>query len=531
MTKFIFFTGGVVSSLGKGIAASSLAACLQARGFKVKLKKIDPYLNINPGSMSPYEHGEVFVTHDGTEADLDLGHYERFTGIQTDKSDSISAGQIYSSVLKNEREGAYLGETVQVIPHITDEIKNFITKDSGSVDFVICEIGGTVGDIEGLPFLEAIRQISTKVEKRNVLYVHVTLLPFIAAAKELKTKPTQHSVKELLRIGIQPDIILCRSSMPVSKEIRNKISMFCNVMPDRVIEAPDLASIYQAPLVYHNNGLDEEVCKYFGLNAPEPELDPWKKINESMQNLDKSLTIGIVGKYVNLSDAYKSLIEALVHAGLENKTHINIKWIDSEAKDINNQLEEVQGIIVPGGFGVRGVDGKLKAIKYARENLVPFLGICFGMQLAVVEAFKNVLGLKSANSAEIDPQTSDPVICVIDELQNPKHNVSQIGTAGVMRSGEYDCILEENSKLSKVYNSIMISERYRYRYTINKAYLNKKSGLRFIGSANNEGFVDAIEHESHPWFIGVQFHPEFKSSPFKAHPLFIDFVRNALSIN
>jgi CTP synthase len=534
MTKFIFVTGGVVSSLGKGLAASSLAAILQARGFKVRLRKLDPYLNIDPGTMSPYQHGEVFVTDDGTEADLDLGHYERFTGVSATCSDSITTGKIYSTVLAKERRGDYLGATVQVVPHIIDEIKSFVTNDITDEDFILCEIGGTVGDIESLPFLETIRQLGNDLGRENVLYIHVTLLPYIAAAGELKTKPTQHSVKELLSVGIQPDILLCRSEHPIPEEARRKLGLFCNVKAERVIEASDLKSIYEAPLVYHANGLDAEVCKYFKIEAKQPDLTVWKEIVHRIYEPAGMVTIAIVGKYVQLLDAYKSLIQSLTHGGIANNVNVNLKWVDSEqADEVCDQLKGAQAILVPGGFGERGVNGKLEAIKFARENKIPYFGICFGMQLAVLETVRNVLGLTEANSTELDQHTPEPVIGLMTEwmdgqtLQKRQLNGNMGGT---MRLGAYDCKLDKDSKVAEIYGLTAISERHRHRYEVNTAYLDRieATGLKFVGMSPEGDLPEIIELQDHPWFIGVQFHPEFKSRPFSPHPLFVDFVKAAL---
>lgn len=534
MTKFIFVTGGVVSSLGKGLAASSLAAILQARGFKIRLRKLDPYLNVDPGTMSPYQHGEVFVTDDGTEADLDLGHYERFTGVSAKRSDSITTGKIYSTVLAKERRGDYLGATVQVVPHIIDEIKSFVTSDITDEDFVLCEIGGTVGDIESLPFLEAIRQLGNDLGRENVLYIHVTLLPYIAAAGEIKTKPTQHSVKELLSVGIQPDILLCRSDRPIPDDARRKLGLFCNVKAERVIEAGDLKSIYEAPLVYHANGLDTEVCKYFNIEAKQPDLTIWKEIVHRIHEPEGMVTIAIVGKYVQLLDAYKSLIQSLTHAGIANNVNINIKWVDSEQVDsVTDQLRDVQAILVPGGFGERGVAGKLEAIKFARENKIPYFGICFGMQLAVLETVRNVLGLSTANSTELDEKTPEPVIGLMTEWMDGETLQKRKATdnlGGTMRLGAYECELDADSKLASIYGTTTISERHRHRYEVNTAYLDRieSTGLKFVGMSPDGALPEIIEHQDHPWFIGVQYHPEFKSRPFSPHPLFVAFVRAAL---
>ena len=534
MAKFIFVTGGVVSSLGKGLAASALAAVLQARGFKTRRRKLDPYLNVDPGTMSPYQHGEVFVTDDGTESDLDLGHYERFTGVSAKKTDSITTGKIYSAVLAKERRGDYLGATVQVVPHIIDEIKAFVTSDITDEDFVICEIGGTVGDIESLPFLETIRQLGNDLGRENCMYIHVTLLPYIAAAGEIKTKPTQHSVKELLSVGIQPDLLLCRSDREIPEDARRKLGLFCNVKAERVIEASDLKSIYEAPLVYHANGLDTEVCKYFKIEAKDPDLSIWQEIVRRIHNPEGMVTIAIVGKYVQLLDAYKSLIQSLTHAGIAHNVKINLKWIDSEHADqVVSQLQGVQAILVPGGFGNRGVEGKLEAVRFARENKIPYFGICFGMQLAVLETVRNVLGIKAANSTELDATTPEPVIGLMTEwmdgatLQKRQENGNMGGT---MRLGAYDCTLSPMSKAAELYGSENISERHRHRYEVNTAYKDRieSTGLKFVGMSPEGDLPEVVELQDHPWFIAVQFHPEFKSRPFAPHPLFMGFVAAAL---
>ena len=534
MAKFIFVTGGVVSSLGKGLAASALAAVLQARGFKTRLRKLDPYLNVDPGTMSPYQHGEVFVTDDGTESDLDLGHYERFTGVSAKRTDSITTGKIYSAVLGKERRGDYLGATVQVVPHIIDEIKTFVTNDITNEDFVICEIGGTVGDIESLPFLETIRQLGNDLGRENCMYIHVTLLPYIAAAGEIKTKPTQHSVKELLSVGIQPDLLLCRSDREIPEDARRKLGLFCNVKAERVIEASDLNSIYEAPLVYHANGLDTEVCKYFKIEAKEPDLSIWKEIVRRINNPEGMVTIAIVGKYVQLLDAYKSLIQSLTHAGIAHNVKVNLKWIDSELTDqVSEQLKGVQAILVPGGFGNRGVEGKLEAVRFARENKIPYFGICFGMQLAVLETVRNVLGIKTANSTELDATTPEPVIGLMTEwmdgetLQRRQENSNMGGT---MRLGAYDCSLTPASKAAQLYGSHKISERHRHRYEVNTTYKDRieSTGLKFVGMSPEGDLPEVVELQGHPWFIGVQFHPEFKSRPFAPHPLFMGFVEAAM---
>ncbi|MBX3487315.1 MAG: CTP synthase [Candidatus Paracaedibacteraceae bacterium] len=534
MAKFIFVTGGVVSSLGKGLAASALAAILQARGFKARLRKLDPYLNVDPGTMSPYQHGEVFVTDDGTESDLDLGHYERFTGISTQKTDSITTGKIYSAVLAKERRGDYLGATVQVVPHIIDEIKTFVTNDITDEDFVICEIGGTVGDIESLPFLETIRQLGNDLGRENCMYIHVTLLPYIAAAGEIKTKPTQHSVKELLSVGIQPDLLLCRSDREIPEDARRKLGLFCNVKAERVIEASDLKSIYEAPLVYHANGLDTEVCKYFKIDAKAPDLSTWQEIVRRIHYPEGMVTIAIVGKYMQLLDAYKSIIQALTHAGIAHNVKVNLKWIDAEQTDqVAHHLRGVQAILVPGGFGNRGVDGKLEAIRFARENKIPYLGICFGMQLAVLETARNVLGISQANSTELDANTPEPVIGLMTEWMDGETLQRRQGDGnlgGTMRLGAYDCTLSPQSITAKLYGTQAISERHRHRYEVNMTYKDRieSTGLKFVGMSPEGDLPEVVERQDHPWFIGVQFHPEFKSRPFAPHPLFVGFVGAAM---
>ena len=535
MTKFIFVTGGVVSSLGKGIAASSLGALLQARGYTVRLRKLDPYLNVDPGTMSPFQHGEVYVTEDGTETDLDLGHYERFTGVSAKASDSTTTGKIYSSVLAKERRGDYLGATAQVVPHIIDEIKAFITADLTTEDFVICEIGGTVGDIEGLPFLEAIRQLSNDIGRENALFVHLTLLPYIAAAGELKTKPTQHSVKDLLSYGIQPDILLCRSDRPIPEDAKHKLGLFCNVRPERVIEAKDIDTIYQVPLSYHREGLDWQVCRYFGLKTNNDlDLSKWQTIVDRIHNPDGQVNIAVVGKYISLLDAYKSLSEAFVHAGVANNVRVKLHWLDSEnPQNLQEALFGMQGVLVPGGFGERGIEGKLKAIQIAREKKIPYFGICFGMQLAVIEAARNLLGLKGASSTEFGP-TSDPIIGLMTEWMDGKslQQRSEEGDlGGTMRLGSYRCKLQDGSLAHKIYGSSSIYERHRHRYEVNLNYADalKSVGLHMTGLSPDGQLPEIIEHQNHPWFVGVQFHPELKSRPFEPHPLFVSFIAAAMS--
>lgn len=534
MTKFIFVTGGVVSSLGKGIAASALGALLQARGYTVRLRKLDPYLNVDPGTMSPFQHGEVYVTADGTETDLDLGHYERFTGVASRASDSTTTGKIYSSVLAKERRGDYLGATIQVVPHIIDEIKSFITADLTNEDFLICEIGGTVGDIESLPFLEAIRQLSNDMGRANTLFVHLTLIPYIAAAGELKTKPTQHSVKELLSFGIQPDILLCRADRPIPKDAKQKLGLFCNVRPERVIEAKDIDTIYQVPMSYHNEGLDLQVCSYFGIEGEKNvDLSKWQNIVERIHHPDGQVDIAIVGKYIQLLDAYKSLSEAFVHAGIANNMKVNLHWLDAEnTTNLDSDLVGMHGILVPGGFGERGIDGKLKAIQIAREKKIPYLGICFGMQLAVIEAARNLLGLKEASSTEFG-QTSTPIVGMMTEWMDGKilqKRVQEGDLGGTMRLGSYLCKLQEGSLAHKIYGESSIEERHRHRYEVNMTYADrlKSVGLIFSGLSPDEQLPEIVERQDHPWFVGVQFHPELKSRPFAPHPLFVSFIAAAV---
>lgn len=531
--KLIFVTGGVVSSLGKGIAAASLGALLQRRGFKVRLRKLDPYLNVDPGTMSPYQHGEVYVTDDGTEADLDLGHYERFTGVSARASDYTTTGKIYSSVLAKERRGDYLGATVQVIPHIIDEIKAFILDDLTDEDFIICEIGGTVGDIESLPFLETIRQLGNDMGRENALYLHLTLVPYIAAAGELKTKPTQHSVKELLSVGIQPDILLCRSDRPIPEEARRKLGLFCNVTSERVIEAIDVKTIYQVVTGYHESSLDEQVCRYFKLTSPTPDLTSWQHIVDRVQHPDGSVHIAIVGKYVQLLDAYKSLSEALIHAGIKNNVKVNVRWIDADnATNLEEELANVHGILVPGGFGERGVNGKLAAIQFAREKRIPYLGICFGMQLAVIEIARNLCGLKDSSSTEFGP-TQHPVVALMTEWMDGEtlQKRSEVGNlGGTMRLGSYPCKIAPDSLAHKVYRQEIIQERHRHRYEVNPTYRKQleETGLRFSGLSPDGYLPEIIERPDHPWFVGVQFHPELKSRPFEPHPLFVSFIEAAI---
>jgi CTP synthase len=534
LAKFIFVTGGVVSSLGKGIAAASLGALLQARGSTVRLRKLDPYLNVDPGTMSPFQHGEVYVTEDGTETDLDLGHYERFTGVSARRTDSTTTGKIYSTVLGKERRGDYLGATIQVVPHIIDEIKSFITADLTDEDFVICEIGGTVGDIEGLPFLEAIRQLSNDLGRQNTLFIHLTLVPYIAAAGELKTKPTQHSVKDLLSYGIQPDILLCRTDRPIPPEAKQKLGLFCNVRPERVIEARDIDTIYQVPESYHNEGLDLQVCRYFGLeDRNNPDLTKWHTIVNRIHNPDGQINIAVIGKYVTLLDAYKSLSEALIHAGIANNVKVNFRWLDADnSKSLEDDLLDIHGVLVPDGFGERGVEGKMKAIQIARERKIPFLGICFGMQIAVMEAARNLVGLNQASSTEFGP-TPHPVVAMMTEWMDGKtlQMRSQEGDlGGTMRLGSYPCKIQEGSLAHKIYGSTSICERHRHRYEVNMTYRDQleKAGLHFTGLSPDAQLPEILERTDHPWFVGVQFHPELKSRPFDPHPLFVSFIEAAV---
>ena len=530
-SRYIFVTGGVVSSLGKGISAAALGALLQARGYSVRIKKLDPYINVDPGTMSPYQHGEVFVTDDGAETDLDLGHYERFTGVPARQSDNITTGRIYQNVINKEREGKYLGSTVQVIPHVTDEIKSFITKDIEKTDFIIVEIGGTVGDIESLPFLEAIRQFGNEVGKKKAIYIHLTLVPYISTSNEQKTKPTQHSVKELREIGIQPNILLCRCDREIDINQIDKIALFCNVSSKDVIQALDVNNIYSVPVVYHKEKLDLQVLKHFSIKPKNINLVKWKNIVKAAYNVKSTIVVGIVGKYTDLPDAYKSLYEALVHGALANNIGINIKWINSEIlenNNINKELKGIDSIIVPGGFGERGIEGKINAIKYARKNKIPFLGICLGLQLSVIEFSRNVLKLKDANSSEF-ANTDNNVIGLLTEwLREGKKEIrskkSDVG--GTMRLGAYPCKIEKNTLAYKIYKSANIKERHRHRYEVNAEYEKKLSlkGLIFSGKSPDGSLPEIIELKAHPWFLGVQFHPELKSRPFKPHPIFKSFI-------
>jgi len=534
MARYIFVTGGVVSSLGKGLSSASLAYLLQSRGYKVRLRKLDPYLNVDPGTMSPFQHGEVYVTDDGAETDLDLGHYERFSGVSAKKSDNITTGKIYSDVLKKERKGEYLGKTVQVIPHITDRIKQFIKNDSSKEDFVICEIGGIVGDIESLPFVEAIRQFANDVGKKNALFIHLTLVPYLKASDEIKTKPTQHSVKELRSIGIQPDIIICRSERPIPLEHRKKISLFCNVDIKNVIETVDVRTIYEAPMSFFREKLDIQVLNYFKLKSKKSaNLNPWKKITKIILNNRKQVNIAIIGKYVELKDAYKSLDEALTHGGIDNKVKVNLVRIDSEklkVSEIKKKLKNISGILIPGGFGKRGTDGKIEAIKHARLNKIPFLGICYGMQMAIIEFARNQLNLKNATSSEFDKKGL-PIIGLINEWTKDGRMIK--GTdkdlGGTMRLGSYEAKLKDNSLIIKIYRSKTIQERHRHRYEVNIAFKDQfeKKGMIFSGLSPDNKLPEIIELKNHPWFIGVQFHPEFKSRPLAPHPLFSSFIKAA----
>ena len=538
MPRYIFITGGVVSSLGKGLASAALGSLLQSRGYKVRLRKLDPYLNVDPGTMSPYQHGEVYVTDDGAETDLDLGHYERFTGVSAAQSDNITTGRIYSNIIEKERRGDYLGATVQVIPHVTNELKDFVLSDAGDVDFVLCEVGGTVGDIEGLPFFEALRQLRQDLPQGQTLFIHVTLLPFISAAGEMKTKPTQHSVKELRSIGIQPDILLCRADRPISEDDRRKIGLFCNVRESSVIQGLDARSIYDVPLAYHAEGLDREVLSHFGITEPpKADLTRWEDISETLHNPDGDVNIAVIGKYTVLPDAYKSINEALVHGGIANKVKVNITWIEAEtfeqADDITALLKNIHGVLVPGGFGERGAEGKIRAANYARERGVPYFGICFGMQMAVVEAARNLAGIKGASSTEFGP-AKDPVVGLMTEWTKGNERIERDETTdlgGTMRLGAYPARLVPGSLVAKEYGDTKISERHRHRYEVNIDYKDRleESGLLFSGLSPDGILPEIVEIPSHPWFMGVQYHPELKSRPFEPHPLFAGFIRAALT--
>jgi CTP synthase len=535
MARYVFITGGVVSSLGKGLAAAALGALLSARGYRVRLRKLDPYLNVDPGTMSPFQHGEVFVTDDGAETDLDLGHYERFTGQPATRQDNITTGRIYQEILTKERRGDYLGATIQVIPHVTNAIKEFILDGNDGFDFVLVEIGGTVGDIEGLPFLEAIRQLGNELPRRHALYIHLTLLPFIPSAGELKTKPTQHSVAELRSIGIQPDILLCRTDREIPKEERRKLALFCNVRESAVIEARDVDNIYAVPEAYSAEGLDAEVLAAFGLEPRSADLERWRFINERIRNPEGAVTIAVVGKYTGLKDAYKSLIEALSHGGIANKVKVNLDWIESEVfenKDPAPFLEHVDGILVPGGFGQRGAEGKILAAQFARERRVPYFGICFGMQMAVVEAARNLVGIEQANSTEFGA-TPEPVVGLMTEwLKGNAQEKRKAGgdLGGTMRLGAYPAYLSPGSRVAEIYGTTDISERHRHRYEVNTNYKGRleQRGMRFSGMSPDGVLPEIIEYDDHPWFIGVQFHPELKSRPFEPHPLFASFIEAAV---
>lgn len=540
MAKYIFITGGVVSSLGKGLASASLGALLQSRGYRVRLRKLDPYLNVDPGTMSPYQHGEVFVTEDGAETDLDLGHYERFTGIDARRGDNVTAGKIYSNLLIKERRGDYLGATVQVIPHVTNLIKDFITDNTDDTDFVLCEIGGTVGDIEALPFFEAIRQFGHEHGSDNVCYVHLTLVPYIPSAKELKTKPTQHSVKELQSIGIRPNILLCRADREIPENERKKIALFCNLNYEDVIPALDVKNIYEAPISLHAHGFDIQVLKYFNLDvSAELDLTKWKKLLEIAYHTSHSkdeVCVAIVGKYVKLSDAYKSVIEALMHASFTHEVKLVIKWVNSRTlneKNIEDKLSDVHAILVPGGFGSEGIEGMLRAITYARVNKVPYLGICLGMQLAVVEAARNLSGLKDANSTEFDPNTQNKVVGLLTEWRKGEvieTRSSEDDMGGTMRLGSYECVLKAGTKAAEIYNASVIKERHRHRFEVNTNYLADfaKHNIIFSGMSPDGNLPEMMENNNHPWFVAAQFHPELKSKPFDPHPLFCSFVGAAI---
>ncbi|GHD99892.1 CTP synthetase [Defluviimonas sp. 20V17] len=543
MARYVFITGGVVSSLGKGLASAALGALLQARGFSVRLRKLDPYLNVDPGTMSPFEHGEVFVTDDGAETDLDLGHYERFTGVAARKTDSVSSGRIYSNVLEKERRGDYLGKTIQVIPHVTNEIKDFIEIGDDEVDFMLCEIGGTVGDIEGLPFFEAIRQFAQDRPRGQCIFMHLTLLPYVSASGELKTKPTQHSVKELRSIGIAPDVLVCRSERPIPEKEREKIALFCNVRKEAVIAAPDLATIYEAPLAYHREGLDQAVLDAFGISpSPRPNLARWEDVMDRLEHAEGEVRVAIVGKYTQLEDAYKSIAEALTHGGMANRTRVKAEWIDAEIferEDPAPYLEGFHAILVPGGFGERGTEGKIKAAKFARERKIPYLGICLGMQMAVIEAARDLAGLEDAGSEEFDHESGKkrftPVVYHLKEWVQGNYKVQRKvddDKGGTMRLGAYTAQLQPGSKVADVYGATTIEERHRHRYEVDNRYREKLEGcgLVFSGMSPDGRLPEIVEVKDHPWFIGVQFHPELKSKPFAPHPLFADFIRAAKEV-
>ncbi len=526
-TKFIFVTGGVVSSLGKGIASASIGALLESRGLTITLQKFDPYINVDPGTMSPFQHGEVFVTDDGAETDLDLGHYERFTSAKMTRKNNYTTGQIYDAIITKERRGDYLGGTVQVVPHVTDEIKSYILELADKVDVVIVEIGGTVGDIESLPFLEAIRQLRFDLGRENVMYIHLTLVPYIPSAGELKTKPTQHSVNKLREIGIQPDVLICRSDRPLTPQLKSKIALFCNVEKDAVISAIDVDCVYKVPLNFHKEGLDEKIVKTLNIWTRAPKLEAWEKIVKRADNLKHQVTIGIVGKYVDLQDSYKSLHEALVHGGLANNTRVNLEYIDSEEVEregAEKLLKDVDGVLVPGGFGSRGIEGKISAIEYARTRKKPFFGICLGMQLSVVEVARHLAGMKEANSSEFNPDTPYPVIDLMEEQRGVERK------GGTMRLGAYPCVLKKGSLAHRAYGVLEISERHRHRYEFNNQWRHRleEAGLVLSGLSPDERLVEIVELTGHPWFLGCQFHPEFKSKPIKPHPLFRDYIKAVL---
>ncbi|SEK67999.1 CTP synthase [Pacificibacter marinus] len=540
MARYVFITGGVVSSLGKGLASAALGALLQARGYTVRLRKLDPYLNVDPGTMSPFEHGEVFVTDDGAETDLDLGHYERFTGVAARNTDSISSGRVYTNVLEKERRGDYLGKTIQVIPHVTNEIKDFIEIGDDEVDFMLCEIGGTVGDIEGLPFFEAIRQFAQDRPRGQCIFMHLTLLPYIAASGELKTKPTQHSVKELRTIGLQPNVLVCRSEHPIPEKEREKIALFCNVRKEDVIAAPDLKSIYEAPLAYHREGLDQAVLDAFGIApAPKPDLTVWHDVADRVFNPEGEVKVAIVGKYVQLEDAYKSIAEALTHGGMANRVKVKVEWVDAElfeSEDAAPYLEGFHAILVPGGFGERGTEGKIKAAQFARERKIPYLGICLGMQMAVIEAARNLAGIEAAGSEEFDHEAGkkrfEPVVYHLKEWVQGNHKVRRKSTddkGGTMRLGAYSATLTAGSRVAEAYGTTQIEERHRHRYEVDTKYREQleKHGMVFSGMSPDGRLPEIVEIKDHPWYIGVQFHPELKSKPFAPAPLFKDFIRAA----
>ena len=538
MARYIFITGGVVSSLGKGLMAASLAALLQARGYRVRIRKFDPYLNVDPGTMSPYQHGEVYVTDDGAETDLDLGHYERFTGVASRQSDNVTSGRIYKTIIERERRGDYLGATVQVIPHVTDAIKAFARAETDDLDFVLCEIGGTVGDIESLPFIEAIRQLRNEEGRNNAISIHVTLVPYIAAAGELKTKPTQHSVRELAALGVQPDVLVCRCEQPLPPSERAKIALFCNVPETAVIPALDAKSIYAVPMQYHGEGLDAEVLRAFGITpSSAPDLSRWSDIMDRLTNPVGEVTVGVVGKYVGLQDAYKSLNEALVHGGIANRVKVNVRWIDAELfenddSEIVSQLEPCDAILVPGAFGERGAEGKIKSVKFAREREIPYFGICFGMQMACVEGARDTAGIANASSTEFGP-TSEPVVGLITEWMGRdglEQREASGDMGGTMRLGAYEAALDGNSVVASIYGGTTIQERHRHRYEVNTHYKDalEKGGLVFSGMSPDGTLPEIVERPDHPWFVGVQFHPELKSKPFDPHPLFASFIAAAV---